>query len=162
MLYFDSCYVRGIPTSANDQQCMTNSPRRGRTPPPRRDRRYGWYTGSYPQGAFGITTGHIGECIGPSIHRVPTPPTVLVFYRDLLEGKGKFSAQGKYPGNERLLWHGTVRACRLGEPGQNVFCTSLDCCLCSIARGSFDLASVKTAAFQRYGPGIYTSSKSSK
>jgi len=83
-------------------------------------------------------------------------------YRDVLEVKGKFSAQGKYPGNERLLWHGTVRACRLGEPGQNMFCTSPDCSLCSIARGSFDSTSARTSAFQRYGPGIYTSSKSSK
>ncbi|KAF9790465.1 ADP-ribosylation [Thelephora terrestris] len=83
-------------------------------------------------------------------------------HRDMLEEKGKFHVQGKYPGNERLLWHGTVRACSLGEPGQNVFCTSLDCSICSIARGSFDITSARTSRFQRFGPGIYTSSKSSK
>jgi hypothetical protein len=145
-----------------DVKCTTNSPPRGHIQLQRVDRRYGWYTGLYPPRAFGITTGHIGRSLRPYFCQVSTSPTLFVSCRAELEAKGKFSAKGKYPGNERLLWHGTVRACSLGEPGQNMFCTDLNCSLCSIARGSFNLANAKTSAFQRFGPGIYTSSKSSK
>lgn len=126
------------------------------------DRIYGWCTGSYQPQAFGITTGRIGMSIGPNTRLVPISPTAVVFFRNILEAKGKFSAKGKYPGNEYLLWHGTARACRLGEPGQNVFCTSPNCSLCSIARGSFNMACANAGAWQRFGSGIYTSTKSSK
>jgi len=99
------------------------------------------------------------------VYRIIPAPSVWDHYwayRDKLEAKGKFAAQGKYPGNEYLLWHGTTRACHLGEPGQHIFCDSRTCSLCSIARGSFNMASANTGVWQRYGPGIYTSSKSSK
>jgi len=99
------------------------------------------------------------------VYRIVPAPSVwdnYWAYRDILEAKGQFSAQGKYPGNEHLLWHGTTRACRIGESGQNVFCTSSKCSLCSIARGSFNMAHASAGAWQRYGPGIYTSTKSSK
>lgn len=99
------------------------------------------------------------------VYRIIPAPSVwdnYWAYREVLEAKGRFSAQGKYPGNEHLLWHGTLRACRVGELGQNVFCTNSGCSLCSIARGSFNVASAKSHGFQRFGQGIYTSSKSSK
>lgn len=99
------------------------------------------------------------------VYRVIPAPSVwdtYWAYRDRLEAIGQFSAKGKYPGNERLLWHGTYRACSLGEAGQNVFCTDSDCSLCSIARGSFNITSARAGRWQRYGLGIYTSSKSSK
>ncbi|KAF9648834.1 ADP-ribosylation [Thelephora ganbajun] len=95
-------------------------------------------------------------------YSLSTFPTVFPFGRDVLEAKKPSSEQWEYPGNEHLLWHGTTRACDIGEGGQNVFCTSPKCSLCSIARGSFNVASAGKRAFQRYGPGIYTSSKSSK
>ena len=125
-------------------------------------RRYRWSIGSYPPRAFGIITGHIGTPIEPNIRIVPGSPTIFVFCRDILEAKGQFSAQGKYPGNEHLLWHGTTRACNLGESGKTAFCTNSRCYLCSIARGSFNVAHPKRHAWLRFGPGIYTSSKSSK
>jgi len=83
-------------------------------------------------------------------------------YRDFLEARGMFSAHGLYPGNERLMWHGTARACRLGEQGQTTLCKSSDCKLCSIVRTSFDVTYAMTDRYRRFGPGIYTSSKSSK
>lgn len=43
-------------------------------------------------------------------------------------------------GNEHLLFHGTNRACLLGEIGNNVvLCSLQDCSLCSILRTSFDV-----------------------
>jgi len=43
-------------------------------------------------------------------------------------------------GNEHLLFHGTNRACLLGEIGNNVvLCSLRDCSLCSILRTSFDV-----------------------
>ena len=124
--------------------------------------RSGWCTGSYLPQTSGTTTGHIGR------RARPNPPfhyrfsDLYPFFRDLLEAEGGFAAQGKTAGNEQLLWHGTVRACHLGEPGEQSFCTDQECSLCSIARGSFDLEYANTSVWQRYGPGIYTSTKSSK
>lgn len=44
------------------------------------------------------------------------------------------------PGNEKLLFHGTNRACLLGESSNNVLLCSLkECYLCSILRSSFDV-----------------------
>ncbi|KAL4075066.1 hypothetical protein V8B97DRAFT_1949297 [Scleroderma yunnanense] len=67
-------------------------------------------------------------------------------------------------GNERLLFHGTNRACLLGETGNNVLLCSLrDCSLCSILRTSFDVTKCGSKnAFKRFGHGIYTTSCSSK
>src|ERR1700710_327023 len=43
-------------------------------------------------------------------------------------------------GNEKLLFHGTNRACLLGESSRNVLLCSLkECHLCSILRTSFDV-----------------------
>jgi hypothetical protein len=43
-------------------------------------------------------------------------------------------------GNEKLLFHGTNRACLLGESSSNVLLCSLkECYLCSILRASFDV-----------------------
>ena len=80
-----------------------------------------------------------------------------------LENYGKFTAQGKEIGNEYLLWHGTRRMCNLGYFGNTMPCTSPACALCSILRGSFDVAKAGTnMRWMRFGAGIYTSSASSK
>lgn len=67
-------------------------------------------------------------------------------------------------GNEHLLFHGTNRACLLGEIGNNVvLCSLQDCSLCSILRTSFDVKRCGSKnAFKRFGHGIYTTSCSSK
>lgn len=95
-----------------------------------------------------------------SVHLTNRP--CFDFRRDMLEVKGRFSERGMRPGNEHLLWHGTFRACRLGEPGQYLLCSSPTCSLCSIARGSFSLAYTKRRSLDWFGLGIYTSSRSSK
>lgn len=67
-------------------------------------------------------------------------------------------------GNEKLLFHGTNRACLLGESSRNVLlCGLKECYLCSILRSSFDVKKCGTKnAFKRFGHGIYTSACSSK
>jgi len=48
-------------------------------------------------------------------------------------------AQNKL-GNEKLLFHGTNRACLLGESSNSVLlCNLKECYLCSILRASFDV-----------------------
>jgi hypothetical protein len=43
-------------------------------------------------------------------------------------------------GNEYLLFHGTTRACLLGEDSQNILlCRLPECSLCHIIRGSFSI-----------------------
>ncbi|KAI6125097.1 ADP-ribosylation [Pisolithus croceorrhizus] len=67
-------------------------------------------------------------------------------------------------GNEQLLFHGTDRACLLGETRNNVVLCSLPkCSMCSILRTSFDVKRCGSKnAFKRFGHGIYTTSCSSK
>ncbi|KAG1743479.1 ADP-ribosylation [Suillus lakei] len=66
-------------------------------------------------------------------------------------------------GNEKLLFHGTNRACLLGESSRNVLlCGLKECYLCSILRASFDVKKCGSKnAFKRFGHGIYTSACSS-
>lgn len=56
-------------------------------------------------------------------------------------------------GNEKLLFHGTNRACLLGESSRNVLlCGLKECYLCSILRASFDVKKCGTKnAFKRFG-----------
>jgi len=64
---------------------------------------------------------------------------------------------------QKFLFHGTNRACLLGEDGHNTLCASSDCSVCSIIRNSFDIRKTGTRyIFQRFGSGIYTTSCSSK
>ncbi|CAL1717323.1 unnamed protein product [Somion occarium] len=64
-------------------------------------------------------------------------------------------------GTEALLFHGTNRACLLGETPNNLKpCKLPKCCLCSIIRESFDVQ--KCGNKHNFGKGIYTSSCSSK
>jgi len=82
---------------------------------------------------------------------------------DSLEYYGQFAARGKLAGNERTLWHGTRRSCNLGEAGQTTPCIIQRCSLCSAIRGSFDTSKFTTnTPAERFGAGIYTSSKTSK
>lgn len=41
--------------------------------------------------------------------------------------------------NERQLFHGTKRACRLGDDGTANLCLSMSCSLCQIIQNSFDV-----------------------
>lgn len=84
-------------------------------------------------------------------------------YRDSVEARGNFTAVNRPPGNENRRWHGTRRKCALGDKGCTTFCSDLQCSLCCIIRTSFDLAHFgKKTSWGRFGPGIYTSSTSSK
>jgi len=64
-------------------------------------------------------------------------------------------------GNEKLLYHGTKRACLIGEDSSQVDpCYSSNCAVCSILRCAFDPKSA--GANNRYGRGSYFSPVSSK
>ncbi|EPS93941.1 hypothetical protein FOMPIDRAFT_93895 [Fomitopsis schrenkii] len=67
-------------------------------------------------------------------------------------------------GNSKRLWHGTVRACTVGNSEtETQLCNNALCSLCSIMRASFRVARVgKRYSFKRFGRGIYTTSTSSK
>lgn len=84
-------------------------------------------------------------------------------YRTKVEGKGDFASKGESPGNERRRWHGTKRACTLGDNGQTSLCTSSGCSLCAIIRTSYKMKFMgSNTGWGRFGRGIYTSSASSK
>ncbi|GBE87733.1 hypothetical protein SCP_1104100 [Sparassis crispa] len=67
-------------------------------------------------------------------------------------------------GNTCRRWHGTVRACQLGnDDGMHELCRNPACSLCEIIRSSFQLTRVgQRTNFGRFGAGIYTSATSSK
>ncbi|KAI0090989.1 hypothetical protein BDY19DRAFT_886832 [Irpex rosettiformis] len=84
-------------------------------------------------------------------------------YRDTVEARGQFKANGRSPGNENRRWHGTKRECQLGDKGHTNFCSSSACSLCCIMKTSFDVHLWgKKTGWGRFGAGIYTSSTSSK
>lgn len=71
---------------------------------------------------------------------------------------------GKEGGNSLRRWHGTIRACRLGDDEtQCQPCLDQGCSLCEIIKSSFEIAKFgKRTNFGRFGEGIYTSATSSK
>jgi len=82
-------------------------------------------------------------------------------YRDAVERRGNFQSQGMSSGNQCRRWHGTARACTLGDDPKNVkLCGQATCALCSILRTSYKLSFVGTS--NMFGRGIYASSTSSK
>lgn len=66
--------------------------------------------------------------------------------------------------NEQFLFHGTDRACSLGEdPASTNLCMLPECHLCCIVRNSFDISKCgQKNKFRRFGTGIYATSVSSK
>ncbi|PCH44628.1 ADP-ribosylation [Wolfiporia cocos MD-104 SS10] len=69
-------------------------------------------------------------------------------------------------GHSLRRWHGTKRACQIGDDRspQNVkVCSQQTCSVCSIIRTSFNSAHFgRRFNYGRFGPGIYTSATSSK
>jgi len=81
-------------------------------------------------------------------------------YKKTVEARGNFSKRGMQPGNERRRWHGTARACTLGDdPNDLTPCTKTGCRVCAVVRSSYD---VKFASGGLFGTGIYSSATSSK
>ncbi|KAN0093142.1 hypothetical protein V8E55_003926 [Tylopilus felleus] len=82
-------------------------------------------------------------------------------YRDRVQSVLKVKEKR---GSEKLLFHGTNRACLLGESSTSVLlCGLKECSLCSILRSSFDVSKCGSKnSFKRFGHGIYTTSCSSK
>ncbi|KAG9044297.1 hypothetical protein FS837_008389 [Tulasnella sp. UAMH 9824] len=81
-------------------------------------------------------------------------------YKDMLERQNGWTGA-----NEQLVFHGTSRECSLGEEAyRSTLCESTTCTLCCILRNSFLVSKSGSAGrtFKRFGPGIYTSSVSSK
>ncbi|KDQ55822.1 hypothetical protein JAAARDRAFT_59795 [Jaapia argillacea MUCL 33604] len=73
------------------------------------------------------------------------------------------TARNLSAGNENRRWHGTLRACNIGDNGQTQLCGSKGCPLCAIIKTSFDMSFYSTQTGKgRFGRGHYTSSTSSK
>ncbi|GLB39055.1 putative poly(ADP-ribose) polymerase catalytic domain [Lyophyllum shimeji] len=72
--------------------------------------------------------------------------------------------KAKNQGNQKLLFHGTNRYCRVAEnPDKVRICELSECSLCSIIRHSFNIEkSGNKHSFRRFGKGIYTTTCSSK
>ncbi|EIM82323.1 uncharacterized protein STEHIDRAFT_160871 [Stereum hirsutum FP-91666 SS1] len=120
---------------------------------------------------------HASQC--PTIEKIyqimGTSSSVDAYhkYRKSLEDNGHFRSKNLEEGNEQRRWHGTKRACFLGDPGYTQLCSDASCSLCSIIRDSYDLDRIGTAhrwstfkpgssGWGRFGRGLYTSSTSSK
>ncbi|EPS93931.1 hypothetical protein FOMPIDRAFT_1055539 [Fomitopsis schrenkii] len=73
-------------------------------------------------------------------------------------------ARGLPSGNSKRRWHGTIRACTVGDAdAQGFACNSGACSLCGIIRTSFRVAKAgQNTNFGRFGAGIYTSATLSK
>jgi len=71
---------------------------------------------------------------------------------------------GEKGGNTRRRFHGTIRACCLGDTSSDsALCTQHSCNMCRIIQSSFQLARAgERTNFGRFGAGIYTSATSSK
>jgi hypothetical protein len=81
-------------------------------------------------------------------------------YKAKLEAKNGHTKRGEEPGNERRRWHGTTRACNLGDsPTNTKFCSNSGCALCNIIKTTYRMSA---AAGGLFGSGIYTSATSSK
>ncbi|KAJ4249256.1 hypothetical protein NW757_007833 [Fusarium falciforme] len=64
-------------------------------------------------------------------------------------------------GEARVLFHGTQRACHVGDPEYALrVCNNAECRLCGILRDGFKLDRAKSTCMS--GPGIYTTDVSSK
>lgn len=96
------------------------------------------------------------------IFRIETPESLINPYLQYYESIRQIT--GKNSGVEHLLFHGTSRACALGEAEDSVrLCRLPQCGLCSIIRSSFDIKLCGTKRnFCRFGQGIYTTRCSSK
>jgi len=101
----------------------------------------------------------------PHVHRVfqiEAPESLVRPYLEYHDSVRRVT--GKSSGIEHLLFHGTSRACALGETEDDVrLCRLSRCGLCSIIRSSFDVNLCGTKHnFSRFGQGIYTTICSSK
>jgi len=91
-------------------------------------------------------------------------------YRAAVEDNAghKFTKAGKTEGNEIKHWHGTHRACSVGDNRNSpTLCGRSDCPMCAILKNSFKIARSgrsgrKNARPPLFGKGAYTSSASSK
>jgi len=83
------------------------------------------------------------------------------FSRYQLEVERRSSVAG---GNTRRRFHGTIRACTLGDTSADGnLCSQTACNICRIIESSFQLARAgERTNFGRFGAGIYTSATSSK
>ncbi|KAF8966937.1 hypothetical protein BDZ97DRAFT_1657074, partial [Flammula alnicola] len=85
-------------------------------------------------------------------------PTIKNIYK-IIENKSFLQPYDRYKyvvGNEVFRYHGTMRKCTLGSPGNTQLCSNTTCALCSILRTSFKTSLANPSG--SFGPGIYSSS----
>ena len=72
-------------------------------------------------------------------NQIILPPSADCIGSSMVEYEGGFLSEGLSEGNERRRFHGTKRACRLGDDGLTTLCGQYNCSLCSIILESFKL-----------------------
>lgn len=103
-----------------------------------------------------------------AIFRIVSPPSFHIPYyqhRDrVCNDLSDLCRRQVNSSNEQFLFHGTNRACSLGEDRSSThLCMLPECHLCCIVRSSFDIRKCgQKNKFRRFGTGIYTTSVSSK
>lgn len=96
------------------------------------------------------------------IFRIEAPQSLINPYLQYYEAIRQVT--GKSSDVEHILFHGTFRACALGETEDDMrLCRLAQCSLCSIIRSSYDVKLCGTRRnFSRFGQGIYSTKCSSK
>ncbi|EAU87623.2 hypothetical protein CC1G_09720 [Coprinopsis cinerea okayama7 len=93
-----------------------------------------------------------------------TPPTVTGVYKVVMNAglQQPYDDYKNRVGNERFLYHGTTRTCKLGKAGSNQtqLCNNGTCGMCNVVKTSFKVSLAKRSG--AFGAGIYTSSASNK
>ncbi|KAG8896609.1 hypothetical protein FRB99_008798 [Tulasnella sp. 403] len=119
---------------------------------------------------FNISWRHTNKQLPAVVHIYKVVMTKALMdsydaYRKAVEKEGNFVSQRRSPGNECRRWHGTKRACTVGDdPKKLALCQQTTCALCSILRLSFLVTKTGSAGrtFNRFGIGVYATSTSSK
>ncbi|KAJ8463870.1 hypothetical protein ONZ45_g17432 [Pleurotus djamor] len=94
---------------------------------------------------------------------MPRPTVVNVFY---VNHQGhqvwyNYEAYRKRVGNQQYMWHGTQRACTIGDDNSKVTaCHHPQCSVCHILRATLDPSKAKKSSM--FGIGAYVSPSSSK
>ncbi|OBZ66215.1 hypothetical protein A0H81_13795 [Grifola frondosa] len=101
-----------------------------------------------------------------AIFKIVSPGSALqpfLDYKSIVSKASSWNAPSELD-SEVLLFHGTNRACLLGENLRNVvLCNLSECYLCTIIRESYAIEKCGSKhGFTRFGTGIYTSACSSK
>ncbi|KDQ12130.1 hypothetical protein BOTBODRAFT_635029 [Botryobasidium botryosum FD-172 SS1] len=98
----------------------------------------------------------------PPPRRTTPRPTIKYVYK-VVENQTFLSPYDSYKkrvGKERFCYHGTSRACQLGNIGQTKLCNQSTCGICGVLKTSYKVGVANASG--GFGAGVYTSTASNK